>query len=90
MRLRWTEPAEADLHRHWMFHADRSIDYADRVIARLRERADALLTQPGMGRPVSGRPVRELSIPDIQYVIVYQAGETEVLIVRIWSTAEDR
>jgi plasmid stabilization system protein ParE len=90
LRLRWTDPAEADLHRHWMFHADRNIGYADRVASRLRERADALLVNPSIGRPVQGRPVRELSVPDIQYVIVYEPRETEILIVRIWSTAEDR
>ncbi len=73
-----------------MFHADRSVDYADRVVARLRERASALLSNPGAGRPVHGRPVRELSVPDIQFVIVYQASGNEILIVRIWSTAEDR
>jgi plasmid stabilization system protein ParE len=80
----------ADVHRHWLFHADSSIDRADRVEARLRDRAEALLVHPKMGRPIKGKPARELSVPDIQYVIVYQPGDQEVLIVRIWSTAEDR
>jgi plasmid stabilization system protein ParE len=80
----------ADVDRHWLFHAERDAGRADKVEARLRERAAALLSQPEMGRPVRGKPVRELSVPDIQYVIVYQPLDQEVLIVRVWSTAEDR
>lgn len=64
--------------------------HADRVEARLREAAASLLRHPNKGRPVPGKAVREFSLPDIQYVIVYLPAEEEVLIVRIWSTAEER
>jgi plasmid stabilization system protein ParE len=90
LRLRWSGKAVADAERHWLFHAQHSIGYADAIEARLPARADALLEHPQMGRPVKGKPVRELSVPDIQYVIVYQPGDEDVLIVRVWSTAEDR
>lgn len=66
------------------------MEYADAVEARLLRRAEALLSHSGMGRPVGEKPVRELSVPDIQYVIVYQPAGDDILIVRIWSTAEDR
>jgi plasmid stabilization system protein ParE len=90
LRLRWSDEAVADVERHWLFHAERNVEYADAVEARLRERAEALLQHPRIGRPVAEKPVRELSVPDIQYVIVYQPADDDILIVRIWSTAEDR
>lgn len=54
------------------------------------DRADALMRFPKLGRldPLIG--ARMLSIPDIQYLIVYRVDDDTVRILRIWSTAQDR
>jgi len=90
VRLRWTDGALADVHRHWVFLAMRDVEYADRVEARLKERAQALLRSPNMGRPVPGSDLRALSVPDIQHVLTYRIGEGEILVTGVDSTREDR
>jgi len=90
MRLDWADRASADLLRAYDFHDQYSNAKAERVVRRLRERASTLLVTPYVGRPVGKAGVRELSIPDIQYVIVYRVETDAVEIARIFSTAENR
>ena len=90
MRLLWSELAERDVDRLWCFLADRSVELADRIEERLRTRAESLIAHPHQGRPIAGRPERELPIPDVQYVIVYTAEEGTIRILRVWSTRQNR
>lgn len=80
--------AERDVHRIWCFLAARSVAYADRAEAKLRERAESLVDHPRIGRPVRGEHERELSVPDFQYRIVYRIADDQIRILRIWSTRE--
>ena len=90
MRLRWRREALDDLQRIFSFNVEKSEAFAVRVERRLLERAQALATTPGLGRPTDRRGVMRLSITDIQYVMDYRPSEDRVSIVRIRSTREIR
>ncbi|WP_174278501.1 type II toxin-antitoxin system RelE/ParE family toxin [Sphingomonas bacterium] len=89
MNVVWSERAEHDLLRHWLFLAERSTFYAERVEARLRSAAALIGTVPFMGRRVV-RTTCDLSLPDIQYVIRYRVDEDVVRILEIYSPRQNR
>jgi plasmid stabilization system protein ParE len=90
LRLRWTTGALADLENHWQFLAERSVDHADRVEARINDRADTLKRFPYLGRLDKRTGTRFLSIPDIQFLIDYHIDDDEVRILQVWSTRQGR
>lgn len=90
MTAEWLAAARADLARIFAFNASRNADHAERVDARLLERADALARNPAMGRPLGQGGLRTLSVVDIQYVILYALVEGQVTIFRVYHTREDR
>ena len=90
MKVIWSRDATLQKNAIWNFHADRSVRYADRVETRLEARAATLAQLPKQGRPISGSDLRELSLTDIKYVIVYQIEVDAVRILRLWHTAQDR
>ena len=73
-----------------MFLAERNVDHANRVEARIKDRANSLRRFPFLGRLDIRTGSRFLSIPDIQYLIDYCIDEDEVRILQIWSTKQDR
>ena len=90
MGLRWTAGALADLETQWQYLAERSVDHADRVEARINDRAGALKRFPYLGRLDKRSGTRFLSIPDIQFLIDYRIDDDEVRILQVWSTRQDR
>lgn len=90
MPARWLLAARADLARIFDFNAQRSVTYAERVDARLLERADAIERMPHMGRPLGRAGLRTLSIVDIQYVIIYALVDERITILRIHHTRQNR
>jgi plasmid stabilization system protein ParE len=53
-RLRWSQPALADLARLYDFLAPKSPDAPRRAVATIRRGVKALATHPEIGRPVDG------------------------------------
>ena len=90
MHLDWSAAAWRDLARIWDHNSSYSDARAARVEDRIIECVASLLDFPYQGRPVRGATTRDLSIPDIQYLIRYQPDEQGVSIVRVWSIAERR
>lgn len=90
MELEWSAAARADLARIHAFNTGRSESFADRVEARLVKRADSLRARPHQGRLLRNTGLRAISVPDIQYVITYRVDTSNVLIVEVRSTREDR
>lgn len=90
MWLEFKSEAEDDLARIFEFNMQRSERWAVRVESRLLSRCEALLLTPHIGRQLAEGRVRQLSVPDIQYVIDYQPLDDRVSIVRIRSTREIR
>lgn len=88
MRLEIKATARADLVRIYLFNAERSAQWAERVEARLLQRAEALTVSPYIGRPTAEPGVRRLSVPDIQYVMDYRIVGNCVRILQIYSTRE--
>jgi toxin ParE1/3/4 len=94
MRIRWTDPAEADFFDicEYIFDICEYIARdnpaaAERVGRRLPSAVDALAAQPRLGRPGRVGGTRELVIPRLPYVAIYRvvaaahtaAGEVDVL-----------
>jgi toxin ParE1/3/4 len=90
VRVVWSWKSRADLARIHEFNAEWSDSWASRVDARLFDRADALGTTPFIGRPADAHGKRFLSVPDIQYVILYEVAADQVTILRVHSTRESR
>ena len=90
MRVVWSHGARADLARIHEFNSAWSELWATRVDARLLERASALGRTPFMGRRADNQDKRFLSVPDIQYIILYEVAAEQVTILRVHSTREDR
>ncbi len=87
--LSWSARALADLARIREFNEMRSLTWADNVEARMRTRAESLSGLPRQGRRIGGE-LHQLSIPDIQYVLIYAITNDVVSIVEVWSTRENR
>jgi plasmid stabilization system protein ParE len=90
VKVEWAEDGRAHLARIFEFNIGRSEAWAETVERRLRERAHALSLTSFIGRPVPKSTLRALSIPDIQYVIIYRVGREQVTILRVHSTRENR
>ena len=90
MRLIWSPEARRDLDEAWSFLAERSCPNADKVYARVEERAAQLIHFPLIGRPVLGPAIRDLFVPDVQYVIAYRIEADAIRVLRVWSTRQDR
>jgi plasmid stabilization system protein ParE len=90
VRLEFKAEAEDDLARIFEFNMQRSERWAVRVEGRLLSRCEALVLTPNIGRWSAEERMRQLSVPDIQYVIEYQPLDDRVVIVRIRSTREIR
>jgi len=88
--LEFKSEAEDDLARIFEFNMQSSEHWARRVEDRLLDRCEALLHTPRIGRTSERASVRQLSVPDIQYVIDYELAEDLVLIVRIRHSREIR
>jgi toxin ParE1/3/4 len=85
----WAPPAQADLHRIFIFNLERTLIWALRVDERLRDRSNWLGQFPHAGRPLGDTGLRRLSVADIQYVITYRVDEHGVTILRVHSTREN-
>jgi plasmid stabilization system protein ParE len=90
VQLEFKSEAEDDLARIFEFNMQRGERWAVRVESRLLSRCEALLLSPRAGRRLADEGLRQLSVPDIQYVIDYQPFDDRVSIVRIRSTREIR
>lgn len=88
--IRWSAKALADLDRIDEFNLTRSAGWARRVQDRIGKRCASLALVPGQGRPIGKLGWRELSIPDIQYVVAYEALDEHVVIHRVRHTRENR
>ncbi|HLL30376.1 MAG TPA: type II toxin-antitoxin system RelE/ParE family toxin [Allosphingosinicella sp.] len=90
MRLKWRSEALDDLQRIFSFNAGKSESFAVQVERRLLQKAQALTTNPQLGRSTKRKGIMRLSVTDIQYVIDYRRFEDRVSIVRIRSSREIR
>jgi toxin ParE1/3/4 len=90
MELRWSERAADDLERICVWIEKDNPEAARRVARIIYDGCGQLREFPELGRPsqrLSRR--RELSLPPLPYVAVYQVKESVVEISRIWHGAQN-
>lgn len=90
LKVIWSRNARGDQQHIWLFLAERAVAYADKVEARLEERADSIARLPLLGRIIPGTTIRRVSLTDIQYVIDYELDDDSVRILRVCSARENR
>lgn len=88
MRLRWAASAVRDLERITDYLFDETPQHAPRLVRFLYKSATALKTFPNRGRPGKKQGTRELVIPSLPYIFVYQVREDTVYIARILHAAQ--
>ncbi|HYY72942.1 MAG TPA: type II toxin-antitoxin system RelE/ParE family toxin [Candidatus Bathyarchaeia archaeon] len=88
MRLCWTASAVRDLERITDYLFDETPQHAPRLVRSLYKSATVLKTFPNRGRPGKKQGTRELVIPSLPYIVVYQVSEDTVYIARILHAAQ--
>jgi len=84
MRVEWSQNAVADLQQISEYiEQDRSLETANRISRRLYDAVQSLRTFPDRGRLGHVDDTRELVVPSLPYIIVYQVFEKRVLILNI-------
>jgi addiction module RelE/StbE family toxin len=89
MQVRWTSPATQDLEDIVLYIQKDSEDSARTVARTLYDAANSLDFLPSRGR--AGRIIgtRELVIPGLPYIIVYEVMDTAVQIHHIYHAARN-
>ena len=80
MKLRFTEPALADLDDILSYIRERSPKGADSVSRRIEELLIKVLDAPGMGSPTERPRQRRLVALPYPYLIFYEVTETEIIV----------
>lgn len=91
MQLKWTSKALADLARLYEFLAPVNRPAAARTVQSLTLAPTHLLTNPRIGQRLEEfdpREVRYLLVG--HYEMRYELQESNIFILRIWHTREDR
>ncbi|WBQ11855.1 type II toxin-antitoxin system RelE/ParE family toxin [Hyphomonadaceae bacterium BL14] len=88
-RLVFAEPAARDLEGIVDYIALDNPAAAERVFREVVRTAQSLTEFPALGRPGRCPGTRELSIADLPYLIVYEAGPDTVTILAVFHTARD-
>lgn len=91
MQLKWTSKALSDLARLYEFLAPVNRSAAARTIQSLTEAATKLLDTPRLGERLEEfepREVRYLLVG--RYEMRYEIQDSNIYMLRIWHTREDR
>jgi toxin ParE1/3/4 len=88
VRITWTEPALVELEAIYDFLYPINPAAAQRIVEEILLAADSLSLFPYRGRKGRLPDTRELVIVR-PYLVIYRIMEDEVLILRIWHSAQD-
>jgi addiction module RelE/StbE family toxin len=89
MQVRWTSPAAQDLEEIALYIQRDSVESAKSVSKILFDAANSLEFMPSRGRAGRIMGTRELVIPGLPYIIVYEVMDTAVQIHHIYHTARN-
>lgn len=89
MRLRYTQPALADLETVLDYIAARWPQGARRVQMRLKAIIDLLLTYPYIGTRTDDPTIRRMAALPYPYLNFYEVGEEELIIHAVRHMARD-
>jgi len=89
MQVRWTMPAAQDLQEITRYIRKDSPSAARAVAKTLFDAANALDIMPDRGRAGRIPGTRELMVPGLPYIVVYQVTVTAVQILHIYHGARN-
>ena len=89
MRLRWTASAAEDLEGIADYLFEKTPENAAHLVRKIYDAPAALKTFPNRGRPGRKQGTRELVIPSLPHIVVYQVTGEIVHIVRVLHGAQD-
>jgi len=89
VQIEWSSPAVADLQviTGWI-EQDRGIETANRIARRIYEAVQSLRTMPYRGRYGRVENTRELVIPRLPYLVVYQISEERLVVLNVLHGAQ--
>ena len=88
-RLLIAEPAARDLESIVDYIAQDNPTAAENTFRAIVRAAEKLPAFPAMGRPGRHPETRELSIPDLPYMIVYEVSAEQVTILAVFHTSRN-
>ena len=89
MRIRWTAPAAEDLYNIARRIRQDNPTAAWQVAKTIYDGCESLTIFPNRGRKGQIEDTRELVVPGLPYIVVYQVKEHAVEISRIYHAAQD-
>jgi toxin ParE1/3/4 len=89
VRIKWSSAAIADLQAitEWI-EQDRGIETANRIARRIYEAVQSLRTMPYRGRYGRIENTREMVIPGLPYLAVYQIFEQRLAVLNVLHGAQ--
>ncbi len=89
MQLRWTSAAADDLENIANYLFDKTPQNAARLIRDIYDAPSVLKSFPNRGRAGKKEGTRELLMPSLPYVIIYQVRGDTVHIARILHSSQE-
>jgi len=89
MQVRWTTPAAQDLEDIALYIQKDSESAASAVAKALFDAANSLDVLPSRGRVGRIPGTRELVVPALPYIVVYEVADTAVQILHIYHGARN-
>ncbi len=90
MKLVFHAAALADLRNIHEYIAKDNPDIAATVTARIKSSLDRLTTFPQSGRTGTVPGTREIIVPNLPYIVVYEPATERIEIIAIFHTAQNR
>jgi toxin ParE1/3/4 len=89
MKLRFTQPALAELDALLDHIAARSPRGAGRVSARIQAVTEMLTVYPKIGLPTNDPSIRRMTVSPFPYLIFYEIGDDEIIVHAVLHGARD-
>jgi plasmid stabilization system protein ParE len=90
MRARLTADAVSDLWGIKAFFADRNVGAGEHILERIAKVIAGLRTFPWLGHTGVVAGTLERTVAKTPYVIVYRIDTSELVILRVYHTSQDR
>jgi toxin ParE1/3/4 len=88
IRLRWSAAAADDLEHITDYLFEKTPENASQLVRKIYDAPSTLTAFPNRGRPGKKPGTRELVIPSLPYIVVYQVDNNILHIVRILHAAQ--
>jgi toxin ParE1/3/4 len=87
MILVWSPSAKQDVAALFEYVAEDNPDAANRILDRIADSVEQLLSHPSMGRPGRVPGTRELIVARTPYIVPYRVTGREIEILRVYHSA---